>query len=196
MNRPRILPLTLLTIALATVTAASAGEPDQEETMQAYMDAARPGEPHRYLAEKAGSWDCTIRSWMEPGGEPMVSEGTEESRMVLGGRFLESEFSGSMMGMPFEGRGVMGYDNGKQKYVGTWFDNMGTGIMSFEGNFDAQKKALVCHGSYVDPVTGQVQQSTLVSRELGPGRSVFEMWGPGPDGQDVKWMEIEYARAE
>lgn len=196
MNVTRTLFLPLLALTLAAASPTSAGEPSQEEMMQAYMQAAQPGQQHEYLAGKAGTWNCTIRSWMDPGSEPMVSEGTEETRLILGGRFIESEFSGSMMGMPFEGRGVMGYDNAKQKYVGTWLDNMGTGIMSYEGDYDPQKNALVCHGSYMDPLTKQVQNSTLVSRELGPDRSVFEMWGPGPDGQDVKWMEIEYARAE
>lgn len=196
MNATRFLFLTMFAVALTAASTTTAGEPSQDEMMQAYMQAAQPGEQHEYLAGKVGTWNCTIRSWMDPSGDPMVSEGTEETRLILDGRFIESEFSGSMMGMPYEGRGVMGYDNAKQKFVGTWYDTMGTGIMSYEGEYDPRKKALVCHGSYVDPVTKQVQNSTLVSRELGPDRSIFEMWGPGPDGQNVKWMEIEYARAE
>lgn len=195
MNWIRTLTATLLIAALAAAPAL-ADEPGQDEMMQAYMQAAQPGEAHAHLAEKAGSWNCTVRSWMDPSGEPMVSQGTERSRMILGGRYLESKFSATMMGMPYEGRGLMGYDNGKQKYVGTWFDSMGTGVMYYEGEYDAQKKALVCRGEYVDPVTGETQTSTLVSRELGPDHSIFEMWGPGPSGEDVKWMEIEYERAD
>jgi len=188
-----ILALAVLTLAAAT---SLAGEPSPDEMMQAYMEAAQPGQPHQRLASKAGTWNCTMRSWMDPAGEPMVSEGTEEARMVLGGRYLETEYSGEAMGMPFEGRGVMGYDNAKQKYVGTWYDNMGTGIMSYEGEYDPEKKALVCHGEYVDPVTKNTQKTTLISRELGDDHYVFEMWGPAPTGENVKWMEIEYERAE
>ena len=36
--------------------------------------------------------------------------------------------------MTFKGTGIEGYDNGKKKFVGTWMDNMGTGIMMSEGD--------------------------------------------------------------
>jgi hypothetical protein len=100
------------------------------------------------------------------------------------------------MGMPFEGRGVIGYDNVTKKYVGTWYDNMSTGIMRYEGEYDPAKKELVCHGDYVDAVTGETQQSTLISRFVSDDHHVFEMWGPDPSGKKVKWMEIVYERAE
>ena len=173
--------LLTATLILAAATAL-AGDPSPDEMMKAYLEAAKPGAPHERLAEKAGTWHCTMRSWMDPAGEPMVSHGTEEARMILGGRYLETAYSGEMMGMPFEGRGVMGYDNGKQKYVGTWYDSMGTGIMSYEGDYDATQDALVCHGEYVDPVTGQTQHTKLVTRELGPDRHVFEMTRPSRRG--------------
>ncbi len=172
-------------------------EMSQDDMMQAYAAAAAPGAAHAMLAKGAGRWDATVKSWQDPAGEPMVSTGTEEAEMIFGGRYLKSHFRGSMMGQPYEGLGTMGYDNGKKKYVGTWFDSMGTGIMSYEGDYDAQKKELVCHGSYVDPVMGMESKVRLVTRFIGDDQHVFEFWGPAPGSDlEVKWMEISYARAK
>ena len=192
----RNLVIVLCLGALMMPAAVLAGEPSQEEMMKAYEAAAKPGPEHATIAKTAGKWTCTVKSWMDPAGEPMVSEGTEESEMIMGGRYLQSHFKGSMMGRPFDGMGLLGYDNVKKKYVGTWMDSMSTGIMSYEGDYDAQKKAIVCHGSFADAGTGKEQKATLVTRMIDDDHHVFEMWGPDPTGKDVKWMEIASSRVK
>jgi hypothetical protein len=92
--------------------------------------------------------------------------------------------------------GTLGYDNVKKKYVGNWHDSMGTGIMSFEGDYDAQAKQMVCYGSYADAVTGKETRSRMVTRFVSDDQHVFEMWGPDASGKEVKWMEITYNRAK
>jgi hypothetical protein len=191
---------TLFCVALAASAAAKDEAPasmSQEEMMKAYEAAAAPGQAHAMLAKSAGRWNATVKSWHDPAGEPMVSTGTEDAEMIFGGRYLKSHFKGSMMGQAYEGMGTMGYDNGKKKYVGTWFDSMGTGIMSYEGDYDAQKKELVCLGSYVDPVMGMESKVRLVTRFVSDDEHVFEFWGPDPaSGKQLKWMEIAYKRAK
>jgi hypothetical protein len=61
---------------------------------------------------------------MEPGQPPLESEGTAEHKMILGVRYLQQAFTGDMMGTPFGGIGLNGYDNQKQKFVSTWVDSM------------------------------------------------------------------------
>jgi len=87
-------------------------------------EAGDSGGPHKLLAGMAGSWTTKIKSWCEPKKPPMESIGTCEQKMVLGGRFLHQEFTGEMMGSPFTGIGVNGYDNHTKKYVSTWMDSM------------------------------------------------------------------------
>ena len=43
-------------------------------------------------------------------------------QMLLGGRFLQQEFSGEMMGSLYHGIGFTGHDNHTQKYVSTWME--------------------------------------------------------------------------
>ncbi len=191
--------ITVVMACLALALPALADEPqlNQDEMMKAYEAAAKPGAPHELLARSAGNWTCTVKAWMDPAAEPMVSQGTETSEMIFDGRFLHTRFQGSMMGQPFDGIGLLGYDNGKKKYVGVWLDSMSTGIMPYEGDYDAQKKELVCRGGYVDALTGQYQDCKLVTRFVNDDRHVFEFWGPDASGtNEVKWMEMTYDRVK
>jgi hypothetical protein len=52
--------------------------------------------------------------------------------MILGGRYQQSMIKGNMMGMPFEGMGLLGYDNAQKLFYSTWVDNMGTGCYDYE----------------------------------------------------------------
>ena len=79
--------------------------------MEAMMKAGMPGDPHKLLNSMAGSWTTKATFWMMPGADPTSMEGTSENKWVMGGRYLEQRFSGSFMGMPFEGQGYTGYDN-------------------------------------------------------------------------------------
>ena len=93
-------------------TAEPAMSPEEQAMMAAWEKAMTPGEQHARLAEHfEGIWDTRMSLWMEPGAEPMVSTGTSTSTMILGGRQLKMEFSGTFMDMPFMGIGFTGYDN-------------------------------------------------------------------------------------
>src|SRR5689334_22239372 len=102
-------------------------DPHQAE-MEAMMKAGAPGDAHKKLDSLVGSWDATVKTWMQPGA-PMESHGTSQNTWVLGGRWVEERFTGDFMGMPFNGVGYTGYDNIKKQYVGTWMDNMSTSVM-------------------------------------------------------------------
>src|SRR3982751_3246174 len=97
---------------------------DMQAVMEIYEQLANPGEPHKQLASMAGSWNTKTKEWMEPGRPPMESEGACEHKMVLGGRFLQQECTGTMMGKTFTGIGMIGYDNHARKYISTWMDSM------------------------------------------------------------------------
>ena len=49
----------------------------------------------------------------------------------LDGRYIKVDVAGDMPGMgPFTGFGLTGFDNVSKKFVSTWVDNMGTGMMN------------------------------------------------------------------
>ncbi len=157
------------------------------------MKAATPGEPHQKLQSMEGHWNVHLKSWAMPGAPAMESDGSAEMSMVLGGRYLRQTFTGDFMGMPFEGLGYIGYDNVKKQYFNSWMDNMSTGMMITSGHFDPAGMKGTFEGTMTDPMGGEMSVKEvlhLVDRD----HHTMEMWGPGPDGQTFKMMEISYSR--
>jgi hypothetical protein len=193
---PRALvPAAAALLALSTVAQAQAPEmtPEQKAEMEAYMKAGTPGAPHKAMAASVGSYEAKVKSWQAPGQPPTEESATATRSMSLDGRVRVEDFKGSMMGMPFTGHGMQGYDNVTGKYWSTWNDSMSTGIMLSEGTCDA-KNACTFKGSWNDPVKKTKVTSRMASKWTSPTTEVFEMWGPGKDGKEFKMMEITYTK--
>jgi hypothetical protein len=196
----RTLLVVTVVVALGTLAVAQQGQkkpemtPEQKAEMEAYMKAGTPGGPHQALASSAGSYDLKIKSWHEPGAPAMEDSGTATRSMALGGRVLVEEVNSSMMGMPFTGHGMMGFDNVSGKYWSTWNDSMSTGIMVNEGTCDSQTKICTFTGSWNDPIKKTPVKARMTTRWTSPTTEVFEMYGPGKDGKEMKMMEITYTK--
>lgn len=167
--------------------------PEQKAEMEAYVKAGTPGAPHQALAATAGSYDVKVRTWHEPGGPAAEEKGSAKRTMTLDGRVLVEEFQGAMMGTPFTGHGMTGYDNVSGKYWSTWTDSMSTGLMVAEGTCDATRFCTFT-GTWNDPVKKVPVKSRTMSRWTSPTTEVFEMYGPGRDGKEMKMMEMTYTR--
>ncbi len=169
------------------------GKMDTQAMMDVYTKLGTPGPPHKVLASMAGSWNTRIKSWTEPDKPPMESTGTCEQKVILGGRFLQQEFAGQMMGSPFTGIGVTGYDNHIKKYVSTWIDSMSTAILFFEGTAGVDGKTITQEACYDDPIRGPMKWRS-VTRIVDDNAHLFEMYGTDKSGKEERMMEIIYTR--
>jgi hypothetical protein len=165
--------------------------PEQQAEMEAYMKAGTPGPQHQAMAGMVGTWSMLVKSFA-PGAPPQESTGTAVRKMTLEGRVLVEEVEASMMGMPFKGHGMRGYDNVSGKYWSTWTDSMSTGIMLSEGTCDGTTCTFT--GSWNDPVKKGPVTARMTVRHVSPTVEVFEMYYPGPDGKEAKMMEITYTK--
>lgn len=165
----------------------------QDAAAMAAMEAAgKPGPQHAQLKEHfAGEWNCQITHMWGP--QPETTNGAEKVEAMFGGRFLRSSFDGTMMGQPFQGAGVTGYDNLKQQYFTTWMDSMGTSMILLQGSYDDATKTYTFKGEMPGP-GGQGVPMREAIRIEGPDKHTFEMYMPGPDGKEAKVMTIVYTR--
>ncbi len=163
-----------------------------DQMMEMMMKASMPGPMHELMKPLAGNWKTTARTWMKP-GEPTVSEGTCESTWILGNRYLQSTYRGDMQGMPFEGYGLMGYDNQKQEFVSVWADNMGTGIAMSDGTADPTGKVLTMTTMMNDPETGKPAPYKMVTKVTDENQYMMSMVSM-KDGKEHTEMEITYTR--
>jgi hypothetical protein len=177
---------------------AAAAVPQMSKEEQAAMDEmmklGTPGEMHQVLVGMTGDWTAASKSWMAPGAPPMESMGTAVKKMLYGGRYLSEEYSGDMMGTPFQGMGISAFDNQKKKFVGTWMDSMSTAMLVWEGSYDAATKTMSMTSSMYDPMHRKVVPIRMRTRYVDPSTHVFEFWGLGPDGKEMKSMEITYKK--
>lgn len=182
--------LSFLAVTLAVPALAQHDHQQGGPEMEAMMKAMSPGENHKHLAWYAGDWTFTNKMWMDPGQPPAESAGTMHGEMILGGRYAQTHWKGEMMGMPFEGRGTDGYDNLAKQYVSTWVDNMGTGILYMTGTCENGGKTCTMKGDMVDPMTGGKGSMRSVTTWADQNSFKFELFGAGPDGKEIKVMEM------
>ena len=94
--------------------------------------------------------------------------------------------------MTFKGQGTEGYDNVKKKFVGTWIDSMGTGIMMSEGDYDPATKTFTYTGE-IEVMPGMKQKIREVVKITDQDHMDFE-WYEDRGGKEVKTMEINYTK--
>ena len=187
---------TMLTVSPALAKEKKHEKPmDPQAMMELWKKLAQPGEPHKLFASLAGSWTTQTKEWMEPGKPPMESAGTAETKMLLDGRFLYQEYNAQMMGQPFSGIGIDGYDNVTKKYVTAWIDTMGTGIFFMEGTASADGKTITLKGSHPEPGGGRMTHRA-VWKIVDNNTQTFDMYGTHHGGKEMKVLEITYSRKQ
>ncbi len=170
---------------------------DQQAMMDKMAKAAMPGPQHEMLKKMAGDWTTSVKYQMDPSQPMQESQGMSTITMLMDGRYCQEVASGQMMGQPFSGMGVTGYDNVMGKYVSTWIDNMGTGIMTSTGTADASGKVITWMGTMWDPITGKPSKERMVTTVVDDNHHTFEMYGTPPGAKkEVKMMTIEYSRKQ
>lgn len=192
-------PVIALALVLSAPAAAqkentpSSMTPEMKSMMEAYEKAGTPGAQHKRLAAMAGEYDLRVKSWHDPKAEPTIETGTATRKMILGDRVMLEEVRSEMMGQPFTGQGLLGFDNVSKKYWSTWNDSMSTGVMISEGTCDA-KGACTFTGVSNDPISKKPVKARMTSRWTDPDTELFEMYMPGPDKKEAKMMEITYRK--
>jgi hypothetical protein len=189
----------------AAQPAAPGGQPNMQEMMTQMMELSKLNENHKLLSSLDGNWTYTVKFWMNPGdpnAKPQESKGTAVRKSIMDGRFSVMDITGKMQmpgpdgkmkEMTFKGHGIDGYDNVKKKFVGSWIDSMGTGIMFSEGTYDPATKAFTYTAEF-EAIPGMKQQIREVIKIVDNNHMAME-WYENRGGQEVKTMEINYTRA-
>jgi hypothetical protein len=146
----------------------------------------KPGPEHEKLQRFVGNWDVTV-SFM--GAE---SKATATYKMVLGGLWLTEDFAGEFAGMKFEGRGVVGYDPIRKKYMATWIDSMSPTLMVMEGAFSKDDKTYTETGEGPGH-DGKLQKMKSIFEFKDKDTFVFTMYMTA-DGKEQEAFKLTYRR--
>jgi hypothetical protein len=193
--------IALIPVALfVAATALAADSPpamtaQQQAMMEKMTKAATPGPQHEMLKKLAGEWNAKVKFQADPAQPWQESQSTSTVTVLMDGRYSQEVVSGQMMGSPFGGMGITGFDNVLGKFVSTWIDNMGTGIMTSQGTADASGKVITWAGTMSDPVTGKLTKERMVTTFTDDDHHTLDMYTVPPGAKkETKTMTIEYAR--
>jgi hypothetical protein len=167
-----------------------------QQDMQACMEAGTPGEMHKFLASGVGHWRGQDTMWMGPDSEPMKSQSDAKVTSIMDGRFTKIETTSTMPGMgKFQGFGIYGYDNVSQKFVSTWIDNMGTGMMQGTGELSPDHKTLTWTFTFNCPINKKPTTMRQVETVISPTSRTLEAWTTDPkSGKEYKMLHIDMTR--
>ncbi len=185
----------LLAVAVSAQQASKPAEAKKPEPTgpAAMPPAPQPGPEHAVLKNDEGTWDATVEMMMgPPGAPPSVSKGVETNTLV-GGMWLVTDFKSEMMGQPFQGHGVAGYDPAKKKYVSNWVDSMSTGFSLGESSYDPATKTMTGWMEGPD-MAGKMTKMRSLQEYKDPNTRIFTMYMTGPDGKEFRTMKITYQR--
>lgn len=188
-------------VLLASLTVATraaeppAPSPEQQAMMQAWERAARLGPEHQRLAEQlAGTWTTRQSMWIDDKTPPALSAGRSVHTPILGGRQIRFDFKGDFQGQPFEGTGLMGYDNVAGHYVGTWTDNTVTGIVVGEGRYDPATRTYTLRDVMSDPMHPGKQATMRETLQVVDADHLVQEMFDQHDGREVRILRVEYTR--
>jgi hypothetical protein len=176
----------------------AAPQPQMSKEQKAMMDAyQRMGEvraEHKQLDTFIGEWKATTTMWMDPKAPPQKTEGKTHVESKFGGRYIELHHESKYEGQPFNGEGLMGFDNLKGKFFSTWIDSMSTGMWLAWGTYDAASKTYTFHGSMDDPMAPGTQFKVReVIHVVDPSHYTFE-WYETHKGKEGKTLQIDYVK--
>lgn len=175
----------LSVVALAAVLFAAQEEPGMPPI-------PKPGEQHRLLERKVGTWDAT----MTMAGTPGENKARYVVKLDCGGLWLVGDYRGAFMDTEFVGHEVQGWSSSKGKYVSTWVDSWIDTPLHFEGEYDAATQTLAMWTDGKDMATGKPIRERHDTTFVDADTMTYTMNHPQADGSYAAVMTITYRRVK
>ena len=188
--------VTMFALAQPSFAQDSTTPPTANAAMQEMMKRMMPSEGHKILHRMTGKWRGTMRIWSstQPEAPPVESATESESKLVLGGRFVLEEATGSVMRMPMQRMSILGYDNITKEYTLTFYSNFETATNTASGTLDATGNVITLRGEFNEP-QGKTPFKNVIRFESDEVH-VFESYHVMPDGNEVKLIEQKMSRVK
>jgi len=165
---------------------------DSIQMRDAWIKYATPGEQHKMLSDEAGTWDVEMTFFTEDVKE-QKGTAVADIQMVLGGRYQQSTYKGTMDNMLFEGISTVAFNNTTGEFTSTWADNLSTGLMVLTGPYDEINKTITFKGTMADPYDGKkitVRQVYTFVNENSRKMELFDT----KNGKERKSLEMVMTR--
>jgi hypothetical protein len=168
--------------------------PEEAATHEAWMKSMTPGPEHAHMAKSAGEWDAVVSWRMAPDAPWTTEKGRETRTVIFNGLYVQSEFHGSMMGTPFTGKMIEGFNNVTRKLESVWIDSMSSGMMIQTGEMSSDGKTITMAGTCADPMTSKSKAVKTIITIADDSSHTMKMFDVDASGKEFESMKIEYTR--
>lgn len=151
---------------------------------------------HEWLQQLVGEWKVSVETNSAPGEAPTTMESTERVR-AIGGLWVVADGDANMDGANWSSVMTLGYDPGKQHFVGTWIDSLQTYLWTYRGALDEARKVLTLEAEgpgFEDPTTLASYRDQIELVDANHKRLVSSV--RNPDGSWTEYMRAEYVRVK
>ena len=163
-------------------------------TPEAWISLGAPTEGHSLLAPLEGEWDVEVATRGSPAAPVSKSPGRSRSFWILGGRFLQEEFTGGEGAEHYSGIGIMGYDNSSAQFSSLWIDSLTTAMALSRGRYYLDTKRFELEGEVYDPLRGGLKRTRTTLEVKSKDRYLIKMFETLPNGREFPALEISYRR--
>lgn len=145
---------------------------------------------HNMLKMDDGQWKATLSLFED--GKKTIQFDWKEDNFMLGELWSIGKLYGDYNGVMYEGFATLGFSQERQRYVGTWVDNVSTEILQMEGEFDVATNTLVLFYT-IKKSSGLLEQRKNVMVYHDETFRDFNAYALKQD-KWVKVMHIDYRR--
>lgn len=114
------------------------------------------------LRKYVGTWDVVMKV-PQPDGQVVESKGAEVNSAVCGGAWMWSDFESTMLGAPYEGHGLIGYDASRALFVTYWVDSTTPYLIALDGKIDPSSRTITYAGTMRDSSATEVPMTQKLS---------------------------------
>jgi len=164
-----------------------------EAARQEAQELTQPGPEHWLLEKLAGEWEGSTDIYRGQGIELVNLASVSTNEMVAGKRFLLCR---ARIGPKDEVERitVLGFDRRRARYTAVQFESFGTGYVTAEGSWDAEKEEIVLRGQDEDPQLGTLATFRFVLHVAGEDEYSFRILADAPDGTEIQMMKTVFRR--
>lgn len=191
-----ILPTSAFATVPASARAARTQDPQPlpppppAAALQRAHQLAQPGERHALLQRLVGEWDVTVRTFRDGAG-PVAGRGRMQGKAILGGRYVQLDFTYELAGASVAAVQVLGYDALLERFTSSWRDTLTTWPLECDGApSPSWRDGMVLAGRIVDPADGSAQPCRI-EIELGDFERITcrQLVGEGAAARAIQTQE-------
>ena len=164
--------------------------------MSEKLETSKSAGAHFQLSQLAGQWEGITKTWFDPAKVEDESPVSGTMKLILDGRFILHEYTGSFAGKPITGMAIYGYNLDTEQFQCAWIDSFhnGSALMFQQGQKGEKDMSVVGRYAYVTPEIEQ-HWGWRTHIEIVNDREVHIIaYNISPEGEEAKATETIYKK--